>query len=507
MTLTPAGEGQRGTPAVPIRRADLLARTPPAADRAGLDPLLAAAFAADRRKVVVLDDDPTGTQTVHGVPVVTRWEVDDLRWALSQGTRVVYVLTNTRALSAARADTVNREVALNLSMAAEAEGTDFSIVSRGDSTLRGHFAIETAALTQELAVCGRPVDGIVFCPAYPEAGRVTADDEHWIVDGDWLRPVAASHYAADATFSFRTSHLPGYVEECTGGAVRAADVLSVTLEDIRSGGATQVAARLRELRDGRVVVINALDRSDLDVVTLALLEVEREGRHFIHRTGPSFVPSRGGITVRRPLTAGEIYQGEARHGHGLVVVGSHVDLTNRQVEELEAGTDIHRIQLDVRDVLSEGRRGLVVSDTVEQVLAALRDSDVLLLTSRHVVTGAGPAESLAIAQQVSGALVAAARQVVHRGRPRFLLAKGGITSSDVFTDALGARRAQVTGSLLPGMVSLWQAVDGADPGLPYVVFAGNVGGDSDLLTVVRTLDGPTATPIDNGAARADRARD
>ena len=50
------------------------------------------------RRLVVLDDDPTGTQCVADLPVLTRWSVPDLQWAFQQPTTGFFVLTNTRSL-------------------------------------------------------------------------------------------------------------------------------------------------------------------------------------------------------------------------------------------------------------------------------------------------------------------------------------------------------------------------------------------------------------------------
>ncbi|MFE9768017.1 four-carbon acid sugar kinase family protein [Streptomyces sp. NPDC005808] len=474
------------------RRTDVLAGLPGPAAAGAWDALLREAFAQDSRRIVVLDDDPTGTQTVHDVPVVTRWSVEDLRWALTRDSRVAYVLTNTRSLDEAAAAAVNCEVVTNLLTAAEAEGVPVSVISRGDSTLRGHFAAETSAIIETLGAGGQHVDGVIFCPSYLEAGRVTAGDEHWIVEDDWLRPVSDSHYATDATFSFSTSHLPDYVEEVTGGGIRAQDVLSIGLEDIRSGGPNRVAALLRELSNGRVAVVNAVEATDLEAVLLGLLQVEAEGRHFLYRTGPSFVRARGGISERSPLRGKEIYPSGPRGGHGLVVVGSHVALTTQQVTTLQDSGEVERVELDVRSLLDPAEADRAVRTAVRQVLSALERRDVLLVTSRELVTGGDGRESLAIARAVSEALVTTVGEVVRTRSPRFLLAKGGITSSDVFTYGLACSRARVLGSLLPGMVSVWQAEDGIDVGLPYVVFAGNVGGGDDLLAAVRILNGDTS---------------
>jgi uncharacterized protein YgbK (DUF1537 family) len=76
-------------------------------------------------------------------------------------------------------------------------------------------------------------------------------------------------------------------------------------------------------------------------------------------------------------------------------------------------------------------------------------------------------------------------------RPRFLIAKGGITSSDVATRGLGVRRALVRGQILPG-VPVWRlGAEARFPGLDYVVFPGNVGGDTALADAVRKFGSPS----------------
>jgi uncharacterized protein YgbK (DUF1537 family) len=73
----------------------------------------------------------------------------------------------------------------------------------------------------------------------------------------------------------------------------------------------------------------------------------------------------------------------------------------------------------------------------------------------------------------------------------FVVAKGGITSSDVATKGLEVRRAEVAGPLLPpAIVPVWILPDENDfPGLPYVIFPGNVGGPGSLAQAVEILRG------------------
>ena len=110
-------------------------------------------------------------------------------------------------------------------------------------------------------------------------------------------------------------------------------------------------------------------------------------------------------------------------------------------------------------------------------------------TSRTLVTGVDAEDSLDVSRRVSTAVVEAVQSIMERIRPRFVLAKGGITSSDVASRGLGIRRAQCVGPMLPGIVSLWAAHDGPARGVPYIVFPGNVGDENALAAVVGVLLG------------------
>src|SRR5215207_5621778 len=163
------------------------------------------------RRVVVLDDDPTGVQSVHGVPVLTTWAVEDLREALEQTSPTFYVLTNSRSLAEEEAIALNQEISRNISEAADS-ATDFDVVSRSDSTLRGHYPAETDALAAALEEGGREPDGLIICPAFFEAGRITVDDIHWVRQDGELVPAGQTEFASDHSFGYRASDLKAWVE-------------------------------------------------------------------------------------------------------------------------------------------------------------------------------------------------------------------------------------------------------------------------------------------------------
>ncbi|MHA7263522.1 four-carbon acid sugar kinase family protein [Arthrobacter sp. TMN-37] len=518
------------------REAALLAAFPASVS---VDPQeIAAAVAASGRVLVVLDDDPTGTQSVADLPVLTAWEPGDFQWAFSHRIHgapapAVYVLTNTRSLDPAQAEHRNREIVTNALAAAASSGVSVGFVSRSDSTLRGHFPLEPDTIAATLrTVQGIETDGVVIVPAFPDAGRVTIGGVHYLRDGDGgLTPLAETEFARDATFGFTRSDLAGYVEEKSSGRLPAAAVIRLDLATVR-GGPAGIADALDAARGAVPIVADAVTEDDLRALSLGLHEAERRGRRLLYRVGPPFVRARIGQRGHAPLTAAEIFgragtqgspkpdgenptagkhgtgtsPGEASGTGGLIVVGSHVGLTTRQLEALvRRHPSAVRVELAVETLLDPARRDAEVAATTSAVAAGLARGEVILSTSRQLVRSEDPERSLEIARLVSRAVVDVVRATLAATPVRFVIAKGGITSSDVAAHGLGIRHAVVRGPMLPGIVSLWEPVDGPARGIPFVVFAGNVGNDESLADVVSTLSAhPEA--LHAAAPRAGRER-
>jgi len=465
-----------------IPKHDFLARLPDPWP-VDLAPEIQARVKASRRKVVILDDDPLGTQTVHGVPVLTKWPVETLRAELANELPAFYVLTNSRGLPLAQARALNAEIGRNLVGAARGvdAGRPFVVVSRCDSTLRGHFPGEVQALADAL---GGGFDAWLLIPFFLEGGRYTSGDVHYVDEGGWFVPVGETEYARDTAFSYRSSNLRRWVEEKTGGRVPAEAVASISIDDVRRGGPGRVAERLAGLTGGGMCVVNATSYRDLAVFTQGLLAAEARGQRFLYRSAASFVRVRAGIGPRPLLTPADL--GLPQSGGGLLVVGSHVPRSTRQLAALLAVPELMGLEVSVAALLDDGRRQGEISRSVRCAERALRDGeDVVIYTSRQLVTaGAGEGE-LAVGRRVSEGLVAIVRGV--STRPRYVLAKGGVTASDVAMRALGVKRALVPGQILPG-VPVWQlGAESRYPGLAYVVFPGNVGGPRALVEVVAAL--------------------
>jgi uncharacterized protein YgbK (DUF1537 family) len=489
MERGPSKEGASGRP---MDERGYLASQPPERKVEGALEEIRRRVVESGRRVAVLDDDPTGVQSVHGVPVLTTWAVEDLRWALEQTSPTFFVLHNSRSLPEEEAVAMNREIARNLSEAANEAGADFDVVSRSDSTLRGHYPAETDVLAEALEESGRGPDGLIICPAFFEAGRITVDDVHWVRQNGELIPAGQTEYAADHSFGYRSSDLKAWVEEKTGGRRKASEILSVSLADLREGGPECVLELLKEVSGGRPVVVNATSHADFEVFVLGLLAAEEEGRRFLYRTGPSFLRARGGITEPKVLGPEELYRKRPKEGHGLVLVGSYVPTTTRQLEGALALDGVRGVEMSVLRLLEPESREDELGRVAEEVNDSLASSEVAVYTSRELVTADKVGLSnFEIGAAVSGALVEVMRRVDRTQPLSFVVAKGGITSSDVATKGLEVRRAEVAGPLLPpAIVPVWILPEENDfPGLPYVIFPGNVGGPGSLAQAIEILRG------------------
>jgi uncharacterized protein YgbK (DUF1537 family) len=444
-------------------------------------PAIRAAVGAANQMLVVLDDDPTGTQSVHSIRVLTRWTIDALRAELESEAPAVYLLTNSRSMPLAQAQALNAEIGRNIQAATQPSTRRPVVVSRSDSTLRGHFPGEVDALA---AALGGGFDATLLIPAFIAGGRYTINDVHYVADGDRLIPAGETDFARDATFGYRASNLREWVAEQTGGRVPAEQVATISLATIRRTGPEGVAAQLAQLHSDAVCVINAASERDLAVVALGIIQAEARGKYFLYRTAASIVPLRAGI-IRRPLLTRADLELPATGG-GLIVIGSYVSKTSSQLDALLTQPGLARIEIDVAELLfgDDGEREIArVAAAAE--LRLRENQDVVLFTSRQLITGADAEHSLAIGGRVSSALVSIVRSI--SVQPRYLLAKGGITSSDIATRGLDVERALVLGQILPG-VPVWRlGPESRYPDMVYLVFPGNVGGPGALAEVVAAL--------------------
>ncbi|HTK11663.1 MAG TPA: four-carbon acid sugar kinase family protein [Ktedonobacteraceae bacterium] len=473
---------------------ELLAQLPPEPDETHFLAEIQRMVAESKRKFIVIDDDPTGPQTLHDIELLLTWDRDRLVAALRGESPLIYILTNSRSLSQAEAVQLNRDLALQLVDASRITGVDFVVASRSDSTLRGHYPAEVLALAETLRAPGeQSLPAHLLIPAFFEGGRYTIGNTHYVAGSgdaaDILQPAHETPFARDSVFGYTTSYLPAWVEEKSNGHWRADQVASIELAQIRQGGPEAVAAMLETLTANTPVVVNAASYGDLAIVVLGLLRAEAAGKRFLYRTAASFVRLRGAVTPQPLLTTDQIMRGTPMtQAGGLVVVGSYVPGSSAQLENLLAQDGVVGIELPVERIL----QAAADVDTIYRDLSRQLDEAIvaghtgILYTSRKLITGTSDDESLAIGKKVSAALIAIVHGIAER--PRFIIAKGGITSHIIAQHGFGATSARVLGQILPG-VSVWTLESGTRfQGIPYVVFPGNVGNAESLGQAVQTLN-------------------
>jgi len=432
-------------------------------------------------KIIVLDDDPTGSQTVHSCQLLTRWDAATLRTALLDESPLFFVLTNTRGMNAERAADVTRQVCGNLKLALAdlaAEGTPFNpiFVSRSDSTLRGHYPVETDVMAEELG----GFDAHFLTPAFFEGGRFTRDSIHYLMVEGVAKPVHETEFARDSVFGYRNSYLPDYVEEKTLGRIKAVDVERFTLADVRGN----VSERLMALSGNRCCVVDAETQADMNHFAAQLQAAAARGKRFLFRSAASLLTALAALPPQ-PVAA-EAMHAYVRNGKaGAVIVGSHVKKTTAQLEKLLLQPGISAIEVDV-DLIEQDRSALLDHVLGQAARAHVSGLTSVVYTSRVERQFADQATRLAFGEAVSAFLMD-----VVRGLPAtlgFLISKGGITSNDVLSDGLALKTSTVLGQILPGCsVVRCPAEHPRYPDLPVVIFPGNVGDDAALATAYRRL--------------------
>ena len=440
------------------------------------------------KKIVVLDDDPTGVQTVHDVSVYTDWEEDSIRQGFLEKESMFFILTNSRSFSAEETERVHREIAKRVGNVSKELNQDFMIISRGDSTLRGHYPLETETLADELQKsAGLASDGEVFCPFFPEGGRFTLDNVHYVKDRDELVPAGMTEFAKDKTFGYRNSELCSYIEEKTKGRCQKEDCIVISLEELNRLDVPGIKKKLMCAQNMTRIVVNAVTYGDLKVFCAALVLAMKEGKRYLARSAAA-LPKVIGRISEQPLLGRKQLEKEVKNG-GIVLIGSHVKKTTDQLAALQTLTgNIVFLEFQVNSCLVENgleREVLDIVSKAEDVI--LEGKTAVIYTSRTLLAPEtmSPEEKLQISVRISDAVTSIIGKL--KTKPRFIIAKGGITSSDVGTKALHVKKARVMGQVKKGIPVWMTGAESKFPGMPHIIFPGNVGEVSTLKEIVEEL--------------------
>lgn len=430
-------------------------------------------------KIIVLDDDPTGTQTVKDLPVYTEWSEELIEDGFKQSNNMFYILTNSRALNEEETTILHQEISSNIEKVSQRLNHPYLIISRGDSTLRGHFYLEPKVL-DDASTSG--FDAIFYLPEFFEGDRFTYNGVHYLKeDGDYI-PVSQSEFSNDTTFGFKSETMADFIEEKSKGAIESNQVYHITLEQIRKRKKKEIFNVFEALNNLDAVVVDALNDEDMDYFSACLTEyLAKNNKKFIFRTAASFVKA----MCETPGEIINLKNYKENNNGGIIIVGSHVKKTSDQLNHLLNNTNIHSIEFDVKQVTKDTLNKYIKEKTAQVEKIISNGEDVVVYTSRDVIKTENLINNLSISTNISNSLVEIIRSL--QIQPKFIIAKGGITSSDVATQGLNIKKADVIGQVTKG-VPVWLTGNEAKyQKMPYVIFPGNVG-DEDTVTEVYKLN-------------------
>ena len=398
-------------------------------------------------RLVILDDDPTGIQTVHGCLLITDCTDEQVKAALQDDQPFFYILTNTRAMIRQQATEVVQQAMETVIRVNQSFGYQLVFISRSDSCLRGHFPLETDVMREVLQKHGISVwPKTPFCPAFIEAGRVTIDGVHYMKDADKLIPVSETEFAHDNVFAYHTSVLHDYIIEKGASPEDYQIVNAATYEELYA-------------------FCKSFDEATASFPGAVVI-----------RSSSSLPKAMSGISDK-PLLDRSILS-EGNHAVGCFVVGSHVKKTTRQLEHLLYEQGVCGIELPVTAILEQGEQ--LKSDTLKTLsMVAEQGLTPVIYTSRTELRVDDADRRQIMGQQISDFLVDLVRCLPYT--PSYLVAKGGITSNDILTKGLSVKSARVLGQIIPNVPCIMT------DHFPYIIFPGNVGSEESLREVYGKL--------------------
>lgn len=438
------------------------------------------------KQIIALDDDPTGTQTVHDIYVYTSGSESNIEAGFTDENNCFYVLTNSRSFTEKKTKQYHKEIGKTIEQISKKYDKDYILISRSDSTLRGHFPLETATLKESIeSVSNKRIDGEIIIPFFQEGGRYTINDEHYVDTDGILVRASDTEFAKDRSFGYKSSNMYEYIEEKTNGKYTKDTTTSITINELRNKDIDGIVNKLLNVNDFSKVFVNCADYYDLKVFCLALYKVI-DKKNFIFRTAASFVKTVAGISTINLLTKEKLVS-DTNNG-GIIAIGSHTDKTNRQLEKLKELDNIELLEFNSDLVIDDKK----LNTEIERIVSLENElinkgRNVVIYTKRTYFKLPNDTKNDELNRSVK--ISKSLSKIVNslEVTPKFVVAKGGITSSDIATDALELKKAIVLGQIYPA-VPVWKTPkESKFAGVSLVIFPGNVGDDNTLKESIEKM--------------------
>ena len=446
-------------------------------------------------KIIIFDDDPTGSQTVYGCPLLLNWDEQTLEKAFKQPSPLIFILANTRSLSPDLAVEKTRAICSSIKKFFLIQGyskEDYFYISRGDSTLRGHGVLEPAILAEELG----PFHATFHIPAFLEGGRTTEKGIHYL-NGI---PVHRTDFGRDSVFGFSTSDLAKWIEEKSFGKIQAEKILHIEIKQLEIAfnneeGFISLLSFLSQLENNISVVVDAKLPHHLETLARAIKVVSKEKR-FLFRTAASFINSLSGLPINPKSTADLVSlkskNNQFQYKPGLIMVGSHVKLATAQLDFLLKDNSCKGLEIPVSKLAdifaSEDCKNLIL-DLEDKILSKIDNilytkKIPVLYTTREEMQFSSHSTRMKYGLELAEFMAILVGKISNKFG--YIISKGGITTQLLLQRGLNLNQVILKGQILPGLSIVQSNSD--QNNLPVVTFPGNLGNEKTLLESFRLME-------------------
>ncbi len=445
-------------------------------------------------KIIIIDDDPTGSQTVNDCNLILRWDYETLLKGLKDSSNLLFILANTRSLSKEDVKirlkeicSALREIMNNSSFAEE----DFVLISRGDSTLRGHNFLEPDIINELLG----PFDATFYIPAFIEGNRTTVNGNHFVDN----IPINKTIFSKDKIFGFNTSNIKELLCEQSNYQLDFNNIENICIKDfeaLETNQPSKLFMRIEKLKNNKKVIVDIMDYSQLDKFSSIVRSLLKK-KKFLFRSAASFISSLSNV---KRTQKDHIYFSQLRRKNnsdkamkGLIVVGSYVELTTRQLNKVLEISLCKPIEVNVfklyeffkiGDNLNINSLKKLILNSIRQNL--IRESIPVLYTSREIISPIDKNDLIQF-QLFLSAFIAEIVSAI-KNEIGYLISKGGITTNTIISEGLEAESVYLEGQILPGISLVTFNLLKQKGKLPIVTFPGNIGNKMSLVKALEILE-------------------
>ncbi len=443
-------------------------------------------------KFVVIDDDPTGSQTVHDCLLLLKWDCSTLAKGFESKSNLFFILANTRSLSENDAKLTIEEICKNLKtvIASQAYEEEIIFISRGDSTLRGHNFLEPSAINS----CLGPFDATFHIPAFIEGKRLTINGLHFVDK----TPIEQTIFARDKIFGFETSNVKNLLFQKSKSRIKIEDIQNLLLSDIEILNDEEnniVFKKLKNLNNNKHVIVDVENYSQLKKFSLVIKKLNSQ-KQFLFRTAASFISS---ISEKKSISQSEIFFYNLRLRNkeksflpGLIIVGSYVELSTIQLNNLLEISNCYPVELDVFEFFkitssdnNQRRRNLFKNKFLKEIRFSFeRGKTPVLFTSRKFMS-LDSSELFNFYNLLASFIAELVADLKHE--IGYLISKGGITTNLILSNGLNADYVYLEGQILTGISVVTHNLKNHKK-LPIVTHPGNIGNKDSLVKIWKVFE-------------------